>query len=146
MFRLFKLVLLVAIISVSSNLIAQSNADCASVNIYRLKESAMSGGRGLSVKVFINDKEISQLQSNTKMNYKIYSVGSVKIKCTAEFGGGSIGSPYVLPIELEKGKEYHINIKAGSMFGVKGEVMNDKKMKKINKNKFADTISLEEEK
>lgn len=130
----------------SINSFGQSNEDNATINIYRLKESAMSGGSGLNVKIFFNDKEVAALQTNTKLSYKLFTTGSVKVKCVAEFGGSPIGSPYVETFDFEKGKEYHISISAGSMFGVKGEVVNEKGLKKINKNKFADTIDLAEEK
>lgn len=146
MYKLLSVVLLVALFSGSFEAYSQAGDDYASINIYRLKEGAMSGGTGLSVKVIINDNEVTVLQTNTMLNYKLYSTGSVKIKCIAEFGGGPIGSPYVETIDFEKGKEYHISISAGSMTGVKGEIVPEKKLKKIQKNKFADSISLEEEK
>ena len=142
--KLLGFVLMVVFLGTSLYSFGQSDENNATINIYRLKESMMSGGSGLSVKIFFNDKEITLLQTNTKLNYKLYTPGSVKVKCVAEFGGSPVGSPYVETFDFEKGKEYHISISAGSMFGVKGEVVDEKGLKKIDKNKFADTISLEE--
>ena len=39
---------------------------------------------------------------------------------------GPIGSPYVETFDFDKGKEYHISLEAGSMFGVKGEEVNER--------------------
>jgi hypothetical protein len=146
MYKLLVLVLTMVFLGSNIHSFGQSNEDIATINIYRLKESAMSGGNGLSVKIFFNDKEITLLQTNTKLSYKLSSTGNVKVKCVAEFGGSPIGSPFVETFDFVKGKEYHISISAGSMFGVKGEVADEGMLKKINKNKFADTISKVEEK
>jgi|GEM_PF-2730322 len=146
MYKLLGLVLMMVLFGTSYHSNGQSNEDNAMINIYRLKESAMSGASGLSIKIFFNDKEITLLQMNTKLSYKLYTTGRVKVKCVAEFGGSPIGSPYIETFDFEKGKEYHIRISAGSMFGVKGEIVDEKGLQKINKNKFADTINLAEEK
>ena len=124
----------------------QTSEETATINFYRLQESAMSGGRAVNVKIFFDDKEITALQTNMKLTYKLFTTGTVKVKCIGELLGGPIGSPYVETFDFDKGKEYHISLSAGSMFGVKGEVVNEKGLKKINKNKFADSLDLAEEK
>jgi hypothetical protein len=119
---------------------------CATIYIYRLQESMMSGGRGLETKIKLDDKEIGTLLSGTKLKYKLLSVGSMKLKCVAEFGGSGVGSPYVETIQFEKGKEYHIGISVASMKGVSGEILKEKKIKEMEKQKFSDTLELEETK
>lgn len=128
----------------TSSFCQDTNEEYATINFYRVKESMMSGGTGLTVKIFINDKEVCELLTNTKLSYKLHSIGSAKIKCIAEFSGSGIGAPYVETFNFEKGKEYHIGISAGSMTGVNGESLNEKKLKKIAKHKFSDTIEQEE--
>jgi len=145
--NLLGIVIAIFMLSVSCTSYCQTNEEeYALINVYRLKESMMSGGSGLTVKVLINEKEVCNLLTNTKLIYKLHSTGTVKIKCIAEFSGSGIGSPYVETFEFEKGKEYHIRLTAGSMTGVKGESINEKKLKKVSKNKFADTVELEEKK
>ncbi|WP_430816490.1 hypothetical protein [Carboxylicivirga sp. RSCT41] len=139
--------ILIAILMLSISLASygqSSEDDYALINVYRLKESMMSGGTGLTIKILFNDEEVCQLLTNTKLVYKLHSAGTIKVKCVAEFSGSGIGAPYVETFEFEKGKEYHISLAAGSMTGVKGESISDKKLKKIAQNKFADTIELEE--
>ena len=117
--------------------------DAATINFYRAEESMMSGGRGLNIKVYMNDKEVGSVQSNTKVIYKGAAAGSTKIKCVALFSTGPVGKPYVETIEIAAGKEYHISLEAGSMFGVKGELLNEKGVKKMAKVKFSDTTTIE---
>jgi len=124
----------------------QSSEEGATINFYRLKESMMSGGRAMNIKILFDGKEVTALQTNMKLTYKLFTTGTVKVKCIGELMGGPIGSPYVETFDFEKGKEYHISIEAGSMFGVKGKAVNEKGLKKINKNKFADSTVLEEQK
>ena len=122
----------------------QTNEEIALINIYRPQESAMSGGRGLSIKVFINDEEVVTLQSGTKLIYKLKSTGDTKVKCIAEFANGPIGSPFVETYDFSKNNEYHLSIEAGSMFGVKGEMLDEKGLKKIKKKDFSETIEKQE--
>lgn len=143
--KLLGLLIAFLMLSVSFSSFSQANEDeYALINVYRLKESMMSGGTGLTVKVYLNDQEIGSLLTNTKMVYKLHSTGTIKMKCVAEFSGSGIGAPYVETFDFEKGQVYHIKLSAGSMTGVKGEIPNDKLLKKISKNKFADTVELEE--
>lgn len=144
MLKFLKLGLVVAFFGLSTSLIGQSAEGDITLNIYRLKESTMSGGSGLNVKLFINDKEVTSIMSNTKLIYKMKTAGSTKIKFAAEFGGSPIGSPYVETMDLSAGTEYHISINAGSMFGVKGSIVDANDLKKLAKNKYNDTITLEE--
>lgn len=144
--KLLGLIFMMVFLGTGSYSFGQSDEDFATINIYRVKESVMSGGNSLNVKIFFNDKELAVLQTNTKLTYKLYSTGSVKVRCVAGFGESPVGSPYAQTIDFEKGKEYHISVTAGSMFGVKGELVDEKGLKKINKNEFSDSIDLVEEK
>jgi hypothetical protein len=144
--KLIGLIFTIVFVATGLYSFGQSNEDHAIINIYRLKESVMSGGSSLNVKVFLNEKEITNLQTNVKLSYTHFSTGNLKVKCIAEFSGSPIGSPFVSTLDIEKGKEYHISINAGSMFGVKGEIVDEKGLKKISKLEFSDTIELAEDK
>lgn len=139
------LFLTITMLFAEKNLYAQNDSS-ANITIYRMAENYMSGGGSLSIKILFNDQVVTTLQTNTKLNYKLYSTGTVKVKMVAEFSGNPIGSPFVKTIDFEKGTDYHISVEAGSMFGVKAELLDEKGLKKVNKYEFADSISLEEDK
>ncbi len=120
----------------------QASSDTATIYIYRLQESMFSGGRGLNVKIFFNDKEITSMMTNTKLCYKFTTTGKVKVKCVGNFAGSPIGSPYVEEFNFEKGKTYHLSISAGSMTGVSGEIPNERFFKKLNDYEFADSMTI----
>jgi hypothetical protein len=126
---------------------SQTESDTYSIiHVYRVKESMMSGGRGLEAKMYLNNKEITSILTGTKLKYKIFSEGLIKMKFVAGFAGSGIGSPYVEELNIESGKEYHIGISVASMKGVSGEILNKKKLKKMSKKKFSDESELEEDK
>lgn len=130
-------------LALSMNIGSISAQDKATLNLYRLEESMMSGGRGLNIELYVADKKVGSVQTNTKVMYKTAETGSVKVKCVATFSTGPVGKPWVENIEIEAGKEYHISVEAGSMFGVKGEVLDEKGLKKMSKAKFSDTVTIE---
>ena len=115
-----------------------------SVKIFRPEESAMSGGKGLQVKFYVGDKEVGTILSGTTLQYNISTMGEQKLKFVAEFGGSGVGSPYTETMNFEEGNQYFISITAGSMFGVKGTVLDEKGMKKMAKQKFADDSIINE--
>jgi hypothetical protein len=123
-----------------------TDEECAIIYIYRVQEKKMSGGRGLEAKIYLNGKEIGMLLSGTKLSYKMHSLGSMKLKCVAEFAGGGVGSPYVKTILFEKGKEYHIGLSIASMKGIFGEVMGKQRVKEMEEYSFFDALELEEAK
>ncbi|HNY02351.1 MAG TPA: hypothetical protein PKG48_07185 [Bacteroidales bacterium] len=132
--------------SAGSTYCQTADPESATVHFYRLKESMMSGGTGMNVKIYFADKEIGSMMTNTRFSYKLLSTGPIKIKCVGEMAGGAIGTPYVVTMNLEKGKEYHIALACGSMTGVKGQILEEKDMKKYLKNEYADSVIAEEKK
>jgi hypothetical protein len=136
---------LILLISTSVTLFAQSK-DYAEINFYRLKQSMMSGGTGMEVKITMNDKDMGSFLNGTKLTCKVYSEGSIKIRCVGTMAGGIVGSPFVTTIDVKHGEVYHYGIQAFSMSGVKGEVLNDKQKEKMAKEKWADETTKEENK
>jgi hypothetical protein len=120
--------------------------DYAEIHFYRLKQSMMSGGTGMEVKITMNDKEMGSFLNGTKLTCKVYSEGPVKIKCVGTMAGGIVGSPFVTNIDVKHGEEYYFGIQAYSMSGVKGEVLTDKQKEKMAKEKWADESTQEEDK
>jgi len=120
--------------------------DYTTIYFYRLKQGMMSGANSVEVKIMMNDKEIGSLTNGTRLTYKLYSEGSIKIKCVGVFGSGVIGSPYVTTIDFKHGDEYHIGLQAFSMTGVKGEILDEKQKNKMNKETWADQTTKEEDK
>jgi hypothetical protein len=120
--------------------------DYSTIYFYRLKQGLMSGANSVEVKIMMNDKEIGSLTNGTRLTYKFYSEGSIKIKCVGVFGSGVIGQPYVTTIDFKHGEEYHIGLQAFSMTGVKGEILDEKQKNKMNKEVWADQTNREEDK
>jgi hypothetical protein len=140
-------IMMFLMLSMSNSIFGQADdKDCAIIYIYRVQESMMSGGRGLEAKINLNGKEIGTLLSGTKLKYKLHSLGSFKLKCAAEYAGSGVGSPYVETIQFEKGKEYHLSISVASLKGVLGQILNEKKVKEFQQQKFSDKLELEEDK
>ena len=136
---------LICILSVGA--FAQTNGkDYAEITIYRAKQGTMSGATMMDAKIKMNEKEIGSVLNATKLKYKIYSEGSVKIACIGMIAGGPIGKPYVTTIAVKKGEEYHIALTLSNMSGVSGIIMGEKELKKMEKEKFVDQTELEEDK
>ncbi|MEP7168564.1 MAG: hypothetical protein ABI855_04285 [Bacteroidota bacterium] len=119
--------------------------DFTEINFYRIKQSMMSGGAGLEIKVSLNDKEIGSVLNGTIVKYKLYSEGSLKIKGIATGGGGVVGQPAVITIEVKHGQVYNYSA-SGGMGGAKLELLDEKQLAKMQKEKFADTVNVEEDK
>lgn len=139
---LFNSILSLSLITISIGASAQESS--TSVKIFRPAESAMSGGKGLQVKFYVGDKEVGTILSGTTLTYNMSTMGEQKLKFVAEFGGSGVGSPYTETMTFEEGNQYFISITAGSMFGVKGSILDEKGMKKLAKQKFADDSIINE--
>jgi hypothetical protein len=119
--------------------------NCAVFYFYRVKQSAISGANSVEVKIMMNDKEIGALSNSTTLTYKIFSEGTVKLKCTAMFGGGVIGQPYTITMEVKHGEAYYFGIRASSMNGVKGEILDEEDKSDMEKEEWADQIVCKED-
>jgi hypothetical protein len=124
----------------------ETSKDYTEVVFYHPKQNMMSGANSLEVKVYMNDKEIGGLLNGTKLVYRFYSEGPVKIKCVATFGGGIIGQPFISNIEGKHGESYYFSLLAYSMTGIKGEIIDAKKKDKMEKETWVDTNTKVEDK
>jgi hypothetical protein len=72
------------------------------------------------------------------------SAGATKLKFNGFIMNGVVGSPLVLNLTTEQDKDYYVKIEGSSMKGVLGEILDEKKQKKIAKEKYADEVNLEQ--
>ena len=123
----------------------QGNQGYADLYFYRPKQSVASGAVAVEIKVSLNEQEIGTLLNKTKMRYRLYSQGPIKVKCAGMLGGSGISSPYSQMIHFEHGKEYHIVLAFHPLRGVAGEIISGNKINRYKKGKYADAMELEED-
>jgi len=146
---LFGLIVSIVLLGLPGNVLGQSNGkDFAEIYVYRANQNMFNGKNPLEVKITMNNKEIGLLQNGTKLKYKVYSKGSIKIKCFLAYSEGSVGKPYYKTIDVENGKEYHVSLKTVSLTGpgVAGKLLDEKGISKITKKKFYDESEYVEDK
>jgi len=124
----------------------ETSKDYTEVIFYHPKQNMMSGATSIEVKVYMNDKEVGGLLNGTKLTYRFYSEGPVKIKCVGTFGGGVIGSPFIANIEGKHGEAHYFSLLAYSMTGIKGEILDEKKKEKMDKTAWVDENTKTEDK
>ena len=143
----FKTILLTAILFISINIFSQTgDKNYAEIHFYRVKQSVISGATMMEAKIKINEKEVGAFLNATKLTYKIYSQGTIKINCAGYAAGSPLGQPYVTTMEVKNGEVYHIALTLSNMSGVKGIIMDAKEVKKMEKEKFVDQSEVEEDK
>ncbi|MDR0364793.1 MAG: hypothetical protein LBH92_07240 [Bacteroidales bacterium] len=143
--------LLVTIIffAFANNLFAQateSSKDYAEFIFYRPSQSVMSGGAGVEIKLFMNDQEVETLFNGVMLKYKMYSEGDIKIKTQGYMSGGAVGGPWVNTITVKHGEVYHIKLESKFPSGIVAEILEGKKLAKMEKNKWSDVIEKVESK
>ena len=121
----------------------EGEAEYSTIHFCRAKQGMMSGGTSFNIRININDKEITNIGNGTKISYKVYSEGELKIFCEGEFSGSPVGSPYLETINVTHGQEYCIEFSA-NMTGMKGKLLDEKKAKKTIKAKYKTEYELEE--
>ena len=106
---------------------------------YRIKQGMMSGATSLVAKIYLNGNEVAMIQNGTIVKYDMESEGSVKVKVVASFGNSPIGSPWVKTMDVKKGEPVHIQLTLNSLSGARGEILNEKGVKRMSKMSFDDT-------
>ncbi len=124
----------------------KENGPYAEIFIYRAKQVMMTGANSIDVTVLMNDQEVGHLANATKMSYKVYSEGKIKVKSIGTFAKGSIGSPFVATFDVKHGEEYHIALSVFSAKGLRGHVMDEKMIEEMETKTFVDESQLEEDK
>lgn len=145
-FYLFATILL---LSISSNKLfaqAEHSKDYAEFIFYRPTQGMMSGGAGAEIKLFMNDQEIETLSNGVILKYKVYSEGDIKIKGQGYISGGAVGGPWVENVKAQHGDVHHIKLELKFPSGIVAETLEGKKLAKMEKNKWNDTIEKSESK
>ncbi|MCB9272693.1 MAG: hypothetical protein H6564_01540 [Lewinellaceae bacterium] len=143
--HLWPLIMIILSILLPDSSFCQGDNDYAEIYFYRPKQSIVSGGVAVEIKVSLNGRDIGTLLNKTKIRYRLYSQGSIKLRCAGSLGGSGIGSPYVETINFQHGKEYHVVLSFHSVRGVSGEILSANKGRKMKKKKYADETELEED-